>query len=504
MVSPSKHRAALGLLAMHKPPVKFSTKSGSSARKKLSFATFQNYNVCMGYRYPATADCIVTTKIADYNIPANERVVIHPPPPADFQWTMASPPIIFGTVSSLLVRERRDLCHEQSSIASSMGLSLGRTSGSSNSHDGPSATVVSHKPISPSSPVQTLSGPLQDILDTQEASNAFNTMVDNMVEGILTCQKCSLVGHFEKNYPSNLICLACSRLGHKRRDCEKIAIQQGLFQKQKYPLAPPIPNTGLEVVASSALPLARDPSCSPVRPAPSSHISSPPKPPFGSPRETPPPPLQSPPPSTKPMAVFAIDPHWYVPAGQHIIDGGAARLPRTFVTPPSPIVHRHEEYMVAEVMPLPPLDQLGPAREAVVDFLENRGVQVRPSQPWVCGVGLFRLCDAGVRFPLLQLPPQLLGNDTFMRFHKHDEGVGFRGTHGFCDGCLMFLGIPLDLRTTENICAIVSTFRKFQDWVSDDPYLVRSIVFASFPEDILVPRDVVFTDYAPYGGAKVS
>uniref|UniRef100_A0A453RVW3 RRM domain-containing protein n=1 Tax=Aegilops tauschii subsp. strangulata TaxID=200361 RepID=A0A453RVW3_AEGTS len=82
------------------------------------------------------------------------------------------------------------------------------------------------------------------------------------------------------------------------------------------------------------------------------------------------------------------------------------------------------------------------------------------------------------------MPPQPLGNDTFVRCHKHDEGLGFRGQHGFRDGCLMFLGIPLDLGNTENIRAAVNTFGKFQHWVEDDPYMVRSIVFASFPEDI--------------------
>lgn len=68
----------------------------------------------------------------------------------------------------------------------------------------------------------------------------------------------------------------------------------------------------------------------------------------------------------------------------------------------------------------------------------------------------------------------------------------------------MFLGIPLDLRIIENIRVVVNTFRKFRHWVSDDPYLVWSIVFALFPEDILVPRDVVFAEYALFGGAKVS
>ena len=54
LISPSKRRAALGMIAMHKPPRKSSLYSGSSTKKKLSFATFQQYDVCKGYRYPAT------------------------------------------------------------------------------------------------------------------------------------------------------------------------------------------------------------------------------------------------------------------------------------------------------------------------------------------------------------------------------------------------------------------------------------------------------------------
>ena len=79
---------------------------------------------------------------------------------------------------------------------------------------------------------------------------------------------------------------------------------------------------------------------------------------------------------------------------------------------------------------------------------------------------------------------------------KHDEGESFRGAQGFRQGLLMFLGIPLDLRNTDCIRATVNTFGKFHHWISDDPYVVRSLVFASFLEDVLVPRDVVFMDYA--------
>ena len=66
---------------------------------------------------------------------------------------------------------------------------------------------------------------------------------------------------------------------------------------------------------------------------------------------------------------------------------------------------------------------------------------LRSVQPWICFVGLFELRDAVVPFSLLQLPPQALGNNRFVRFMKHDEGESFRGVQGFCQGLLMFLGI---------------------------------------------------------------
>ena len=68
-------------------------------------------------------------------------------------------------------------------------------------------------------------------------------------------------------------------------------------------------------------------------------------------------------PSLALMANFHLAPLLYVPAGHHIVDGGEALVPRTFVTPHTPIVCRHEEFMLAEVMPIPPLDQIGAARE---------------------------------------------------------------------------------------------------------------------------------------------
>lgn len=187
------------------------------------------------------------------------------------------------------------------------------------------------------------------------------------------------------------------------------------------------------------------------------------------------------------MAVFELDPERYVSGGHHIIDGGEHHLPRMFITPASPIVQCHESFMIAEVMPAPPVGQIGQVREEVVHLVNQLGFHVRSAQPWISGVGLFEVRDAGERFALVQLPPQDLGNDRFVRFMKHDHGKGFCGVQDFREDYLMFFSVPLDLRNTENLRGAVNTFGKFHHWISDDPYLVRSIVFASFPEDILVP-----------------
>ena len=98
LVSPSKRRATLGMLAMHKPPVKSAIRSANPTRKRLSFATFQNYDVCKGYRYSATQNCLELASLSGYDLLPKEHVVIHPPPPVELQWMVASPSITFGTV----------------------------------------------------------------------------------------------------------------------------------------------------------------------------------------------------------------------------------------------------------------------------------------------------------------------------------------------------------------------------------------------------------------------
>src|SRR3954471_12256637 len=67
---------------------------------------------------------------------------------------------------------------------------------------------------------------------TQEAADAFEAMVDAMVARIMTCSICNRQGHLSSGGSSNFVCLICSKPGHHRRDCERIARQEGRVWKE--------------------------------------------------------------------------------------------------------------------------------------------------------------------------------------------------------------------------------------------------------------------------------
>lgn len=71
-------------------------------------------------------------------------------------------------------------------------------------------------------------------------------------------------------------------------------------------------------------------------------------------------------------------------------------------------------------------------------------------------------------------------------------------------GWLMFIGVSLDYRNTQSLADVVSTFGQFNYWNHMDRRRVRSLVNVSFADKIMVPRDVVFGEYANWGGTIVS
>ena len=205
------------------------------------------------------------------------------------------------------------------------------------------------------------------------------------------------------------------------------------------------------------------------------------------------------------MATFALDPMEFVPQGFDIIDGGELRLPRTFFAPAVAPDRQHEDYAIAIVEPAPLPEEVAIFRNMVSNFVVNDlGRAVLDAQPWIQGVGLFRFRSALARQALVDHPPFNLGNDRFVRFIPHDEGVNYRATQGFRRGWIMLLGVPLDYRRPRYLADVISTFGRFHHWHQDDPMLVRSLAYVSFPAPTLVPRSVTYREYADFGGARIS
>ena len=97
-------------------------------------------------------------------------------------------------------------------------------------------------------------------------------------------------------------------------------------------------------------------------------------------------------------------------------------------------------------------------------------------------------------------PPFQLEEGVFVRFIPHDDSENHRAVEGFRMGWIMMLGVPLDFQTIADLQGAVSTFGKFIHWHREDPMLARVMIYAAFPSIQLVPRDVVFGDYAHVGG----
>ena len=62
-----------------------------------------------------------------------------------------------------------------------------------------------------------------DIPSSQQARDDFEDLISNMVDEVLTCQKCLRKGHFADSCTSKLWCISCLKSGHIRKDCNKFA-----------------------------------------------------------------------------------------------------------------------------------------------------------------------------------------------------------------------------------------------------------------------------------------
>jgi hypothetical protein len=63
----------------------------------------------------------------------------------------------------------------------------------------------------------------------------------------------------------------------------------------------------------------------------------------------------------------------------------------------------------------------------------------------------------------------------------------------------MILVVPLDFRNDYDTAGAVAPFAKFHHWHQDDEVLERTLVYVTFTSPALVPRDIVFGNYANLG-----
>jgi hypothetical protein len=167
---------------------------------------------------------------------------------------------------------------------------------------------------------------------------------------------------------------------------------------------------------------------------------------------------------------------------------------------------QHQSFCIAVVEPATPAIHEGHWRDRVRDFLVVAlNHQVIDYQPDIFGLGLYQISSPNSREALVQHGQFQLEHNRFVRFINPDNALEYvRSVQGFRKGWLMFLGIPLDYRNDYDIANAVSTFGKFHHWTSNGPIKCHTLVYASFPSPTLVPRDVVFSQYASVGGVRKS
>ena len=68
----------------------------------------------------------------------------------------------------------------------------------------------------------------------------------------------------------------------------------------------------------------------------------------------------------------------------------------------------------------------------------------------------------------------------------------------------MMLRVPLDYRTTQHISNAVRSSGHFHILHQDDPMMVRSLAYVSFPAPTMVPRSVTYREFADFGGVRIS
>jgi hypothetical protein len=112
------------------------------------------------------------------------------------------------------------------------------------------------------------------------------------------------------------------------------------------------------------------------------------------------------------MVVYELDPTPWPPLGHEIIDGGPTRLPRTLCTPAVVPPRCHGNYCIAYAKPAQ-LEGNGFWCNQVNIFIHhNLELEVMHVQPWLFGIGIFKMRRSTARQILIRQLPYRIEDDV--------------------------------------------------------------------------------------------
>jgi hypothetical protein len=192
------------------------------------------------------------------------------------------------------------------------------------------------------------------------------------------------------------------------------------------------------------------------------------------------------------MANFAVDPLRFAPTGMQVLEpwGADERPSRMYVTASVTPPHRHESWVIAEVLPRPVGDEIDEVLEQVAQHIvEDLEFQVISFAESTVGLGLFHI---------------VLGHGRTLRFVKHDEGHNFHATTYTNIGWLIMLNMSMDYRNEEFLRESVGKFGKMKGWFREDPSPTRTMIRCAYGGARDIPRSIVIRAPQRFGGTVVS
>ena len=156
--------------------------------------------------------------------------------------------------------------------------------------------------------------------------------------------------------------------------------------------------------------------------------------------------------------------------------------------------HRHEDWAIATIHPLPADAPFPNVRDVLEEFIvEHRQLGLRDIQHCPFGEAYVRLARVRDRDKLVLDSPHEFG-DVFISFVKHDEGRNHRRVHFNRTVWLLLTGVPFDFRNTEDLACAVSKFGRMISWDKEDDHMGHTVVKARVMKWAIIPKSMRWSE----------